>query len=82
VGKLLLRRFQALTQALWTFPTNRAITVPSLETSVKETLKNLEQDIDQQEVEERDLDEGYQSHGKEQEFDHASNKDNEDPVEE
>jgi FMN phosphatase YigB (HAD superfamily) len=42
----------------------------------------LEQDIDQQEVEERDLDEGYQSHGKEQEFTHASTKDNEDLVEE
>jgi len=40
--------------------------IPSLETSVEETLKGLEQDIDQQEVEERDLDEGYQSHGEEQ----------------
>jgi hypothetical protein len=54
--------------------------IPSLETSVEETLKGLEKDIDQKEVE-RDLDEDYQSHGKEQEFTHASSKDNEDLVE-
>jgi hypothetical protein len=49
---------------------------------LKSSLKGLEQDIDQQEVEERDLDEGYQSHGEEQEFTHASSKDNEDVFEE
>jgi hypothetical protein len=56
--------------------------IPFLETSVEEFPKGLEQGIDQQEVEERDLDEGYQSHGEEQEFTHASSKDNEDLVEE
>jgi hypothetical protein len=56
--------------------------VPSLETYVQETLKDLEQDISQQEVEEGDIDEGYQYHGDEQEFTHASRKDNEDLVEE
>jgi hypothetical protein len=56
--------------------------VPSLETSIEETLKDLEQDISQQEVEEGGLDEGYQSHGEEQESTHASSKDNEDLVEE
>ena len=39
--------------------------IPFLEISVEEFLKGLEQEIDQQEVEERDLDEGYQSHGEE-----------------
>jgi hypothetical protein len=56
--------------------------IPFLETSVEAFLKGVEQDIDQQEVEERDLDEGFQSHGEEQEFTHASSKDNEDLVEE
>jgi hypothetical protein len=40
--------------------------IPFLETFVEEFPKRLEQGIDQQEVEERDLDEGYQSHGEEQ----------------
>jgi hypothetical protein len=53
-----------------------------LETFVEEFLKRLEQGIDQQEVEERYLDEGYQSHGEEQEFTHASSRDSEDLVEE
>jgi hypothetical protein len=56
--------------------------IPFLWTFVEETPKGLEQDIDQQEVEEGDLDEGYQSHGEEQEFTHASSKDNEDLLEE
>jgi hypothetical protein len=39
--------------------------VSSLETLVEETLKGLEQDIDQQEVEERGPNEGYQSYEEE-----------------
>ena len=39
--------------------------IPFLETSVEEFSKGLEQDIDQKEVEERDLDEGYQFHEEE-----------------
>jgi hypothetical protein len=41
-----------------------------------------EQVIDQQEVEERDPNEGFQSHEEEKEFTHASTKDNEDLVKE
>jgi hypothetical protein len=54
----------------------------SLETFVSKFQERREQDIDQQEVEEKDLNEGYQSHGEEQEFTHASSKDNEDLVKE
>jgi hypothetical protein len=39
-----------------------------------EISENWEQDIDPQEAEERDLDEGYQSHDEEQEFTHDSIK--------
>jgi hypothetical protein len=47
-----------------------------LETFVEEFPKGLEKGINQQEVEEREIDEGYQSHGEEQDFTHASSKDN------
>jgi hypothetical protein len=56
--------------------------IASLETFVKEFPKRWEQVINQQEVEERDLDEGYQSHEEEKEFIHDSTEDNEDLVEE
>jgi hypothetical protein len=56
--------------------------IPFLENSVEELSKRLEQGIDQQEVEERDLDKVYHSHEEEQDFTHASSKDNEDLVKE
>ena len=54
----------------------------SLEIFVNEFQERWEQVVDQQEVEERDPNEGYQSHEEEQEFTHASIEDNEDLVEE
>jgi hypothetical protein len=45
-------------------------------------VKEDQESINQQEVEERVLDEGYQSHEEEQEFTHDSTKDKEDLVEE
>jgi hypothetical protein len=53
----------------------------SLEIFVSEFQGRREQIIDQQEVEERDPNEGFQSHKEEQEITHASSKDNEDLVE-
>jgi hypothetical protein len=47
-----------------------------------EIFERREQVINQQEVEERDPNEGFQSHEEEQEFTHASTEDNEDMVEE
>jgi hypothetical protein len=54
----------------------------SLDIFVREFQERSEQVIDQQEVEERDPNEGFQSHEEEKEFTHASTKDNEDLVEE
>jgi hypothetical protein len=54
----------------------------SLEIFVNKFQKRREQVIDQQEVEERDPNEGFKSHKEEQEFTHASTKDSEDVVEE
>jgi len=51
--------------------------VTSLEASVEKTPKGLEKVIDQQEVEEKDPNEGFQSHEEEQEFTRASIEDNE-----
>jgi hypothetical protein len=53
-----------------------------LEIFVSKFQERREQVIDQQEVEEKDPNEGFQSHEEEQEFTHASTKDNEDLVEE
>jgi hypothetical protein len=54
----------------------------SLEDFVSKFQERRVKDIDQQEVEEKDLDKGYQSHGEEQEFTHASSKETEDLDEE
>jgi hypothetical protein len=54
----------------------------SLEIFVSKFQERREQVIDQQEVEERDPNEGFQSHKEEQEFTHASTEDNEKLVEE
>jgi hypothetical protein len=54
----------------------------SLEIFVSKFQERREQVIDQQEVEERDPNEGFQSHEEEKEFTHASTEDNEDLVEE
>jgi hypothetical protein len=54
----------------------------SLEIFVGKIQEKREQVIDQQEVEERDPNEGYQSYEEEKEFTSASTKDNEDLVEE
>jgi hypothetical protein len=54
----------------------------SLEKFVSKFQEIREQVIDQQEVEEKDPNEGFQSHEEEQEFTHASTKDNEDLVKE
>jgi hypothetical protein len=53
----------------------------SLEIFISKLQEIWEQVIDQQKVEERDPNEGYQSHEEEQESTHASIKDNEDLVE-
>jgi hypothetical protein len=50
----------------------------SLEIFVSKFQERREQVIDQQEVEERDPNEGFQSHEEEKEFTHASTEDNED----
>jgi hypothetical protein len=54
----------------------------SLEIFVSKFQERREQVIDQQEVEEKDPNEGFQSHEEEQEFTHAPTEDNEDLVEE
>jgi hypothetical protein len=54
----------------------------SFEIFVSKFQERREKFIDQQEVEERDPNEGFQSHEEEKEFTHASTKDNEDLVEE
>jgi hypothetical protein len=56
--------------------------VPSLETSIEETPKDLEQDISEQEVEERGPNEVSQSHEEEHGISHSSSKKDEDVVQE
>jgi hypothetical protein len=56
--------------------------IDSLEIFVREFQERWDPIINQQEVEERVPDEGYQSHEEEKEFTHDSTKDNEDLVEE
>jgi hypothetical protein len=53
----------------------------SLEIFVSKFQEKREQIIDQQEVEEKDPNEGFQSHEEEQEFTYASTEDNKDLVE-
>jgi hypothetical protein len=54
----------------------------SLETFTSKFQERREQVINRQEVEEKDLNEDFQSHEEEKEINHASTKDNEDMVEE
>jgi hypothetical protein len=56
--------------------------VPSLKKSTEETPEDLEQDISQQEVERKDIDDIFESHKEEQMITHSSSKNNEDVFEE